>query len=273
MRTVLFSAVLALVPSAVFAAAFPILTVNSTTINYGTNQITIAGSGFVALNKAPTVLFKTSALAVKSYTNTQIVAALPADTPAGSYGMVVTNGIGEIFPFITTCGANGPQGPVGPAGANGAPGQAGAPGVPGPTGPTGPTGATGPAAAPYYSAFYDIATGAYDQTVPLAEVVLPNPGTYIIGGMQQFQNFDNANSTFAYCYFLNYQKTVEVNLIPSLPWAQQSVPAGGYVTLPTNGFYTVQKSTAPETLYLYCVAWNSTDFEVQGGSVTALQVQ
>jgi hypothetical protein len=126
----------------------------------------------------------------------------------------------------------------------------------------------------YYSAFYDIFNGTFDPSVPLAEIVLPNPGTYIIGGMQQFQNLDNDHSGSAYCYFLNYQKTVEVNFIPSLPFSQQSFTAGGYVTLPTNGFYTVQKSTAPETLYLYCSLFGaSSDFEVQGGSLTAFQVQ
>ncbi len=114
MRRILFTALLALLPSAVFGAAVPILTVNSTTINYAANQITIAGTGFVALNKAPSVLFKTSSLTVNSYTNTQIVATLPANTPAGSYGMVVTNALGEIFPFVTTYGTAGPQGPLVP---------------------------------------------------------------------------------------------------------------------------------------------------------------
>lgn len=153
MRKILLSTLLAFLPSAAFGAATPILTVNSTTINYTTNQITIAGSGFVASNKAPTVVFKTSTLSLKSYTNTQIVATLPANTPAGSYGMVVTNGIGEIFPFVTTYGTAGPQGPVGPVGATGSTGPQGATGPAGPAGPTGPTGPTGGGGVLSYASF------------------------------------------------------------------------------------------------------------------------
>ncbi|MGB7264343.1 MAG: IPT/TIG domain-containing protein [Terracidiphilus sp.] len=280
MRKILLATSLLLTPCLGFGAVIPILTVNSAAINYGANQVTFNGSGFEPLKKAPTVLFSGASLTVDSYSNTQIVATLPAGTAAGTYVVIVANSIGEFNEVDLTYGAAGPQGPMGPPGANGAqgpPGPQGPEGImgnPGAQGPAGPTGPPGPAGGVvHFSAFYDIANGTYDPTVPLAEVVLPNPGTYAIGGMQQFQNLDQSHSALAYCYFLNYQKTVEVNFIPSLPFAQQTVPPGGYVTLPTSGFYTVQKSTAPETLYLYCVSSNSNDFEVQGGSVTAIQVQ
>ncbi len=277
MRKMMITTLLLLAPCLGFGAVIPILTVNSAAINYGANRVTFSGSGFEPLKKAPTVLLNGAPLIIVSYTDAQIVATLPANTTTGTYGLIVANCIGEFSQFDLTYGAAGPQGPVGPPGpigATGAQGPEGIMGNPGAQGPAGPTGPPGPAGGVvHFSAFYDIANGTYDPTVPLAEVVLPNPGTYAIGGMQQFQNLDQSHSALAYCYFLNYQKTVEVNFIPSLPFAQQTVPPGGYVTLPTNGFYTVQKSTAPETLYLYCVSSNSNDFEVQGGSVTAIQVQ
>jgi hypothetical protein len=268
-----------LTPSFAFCAGIPILTLNSATINYSNNQVTFSGTSFEPLKKSPKVLFNAASLPILSFTDTQIVATLPANTKAGTFSVIVANSLGEWVPFVLTYGATGPQGAQGPAGPQGPMGLMGNPGPAGPAGPTGPTGPPGTAGVPYYSAFYDIFTGKYDPTVPLAEIALRNPGTYIIGGMQQFQNFDSDHSGFVYCYFLNYQKTVEVNFIPSLPFSQQYFPAGGadgsaYVTLPTNGFYTVQKSTAPETLYLYCSqGGSSSDFEVQGGSVTAFQVQ
>ena len=52
MRTILL-AMLALLPTAAFGGIIPILTVNNTTINYGTNQITINGSSFLVLQKKP----------------------------------------------------------------------------------------------------------------------------------------------------------------------------------------------------------------------------
>ena len=39
----IFLAMLALLPTAAFGGIIPILTVSSTTINYGTNQVTING--------------------------------------------------------------------------------------------------------------------------------------------------------------------------------------------------------------------------------------
>lgn len=81
----IFLAMLALLPTAAFGGIIPILTVSNTTINYGTNQLTIDGSSFLVLQKKPTVVFNTAHLAIASYTNTQIVATLPAARRDGDF--------------------------------------------------------------------------------------------------------------------------------------------------------------------------------------------
>jgi hypothetical protein len=144
------------------AAATPV--VNNSTINYGVspNQITIAGSGFSPQGKTPTVLFNNLTLPLVSFTDTQIIATLPAGTQAASYRLRTTNSQGNFYEFDVTYGAVGPQGPMGPQGATGpagpqgpqgptgATGAAGLQGPPGPTGPTGPTGPQGPKGDPTY---------------------------------------------------------------------------------------------------------------------------
>ncbi len=112
MRRIL-ATLLLLTPCLAFAAAIPILTVNNATINYGVNQVTFSGSGFEPAKKAPTVLFNGAPLTVNSYTNTQIVATLPAHTTAGTYAIIVANSLGEFNNFDLTYGAAGPQGPIG----------------------------------------------------------------------------------------------------------------------------------------------------------------
>src|ERR1700677_3308756 len=225
MRKIMLTTLLLLTPCLGFGAVIPILTVNSATINYGANQVTFSGSGFEPLKKAPTGLFSGAPLAIATYSNTQVVATLPASTAAGTYVVIVSNSLGEFNEVDLTYGAAGPQGPIGPPGQTGATGAQGPEGIMGNPGPQGPAGPAGPAGGvQQFSAFYDIANGAFDYTVPLADVVLTHPGTYVIGGMQQFQNPDNGSSAWVYCYFLNYQRTVEVNFIPSLPFAQQTAP-------------------------------------------------
>ena len=144
MRNIMLAALLLLMPCLGFCGVIPILTVRSATIDYGSGQVTFSGSGFEPLKKAPTVLFNGAPLTIDSFSNTQIVANLPANTTAGTYAMIVANSIGEFNGFDLTYGTTGPQGPAGPAGANGAQGPMGLPGLMGPAGPAGVAGPAGP---------------------------------------------------------------------------------------------------------------------------------
>ncbi len=135
MHRIILATLLLLTPYLGFGAAVPVLTVNKATINYGANQVTFSGSCFEPAKKAPTVLFNGSPLTVASYTNTQIVATLPANATAGTYAIIVANSLGEFNNFDLTYGAAGPQGSMGLPGANGAQGPAGPQGPQGPAGP------------------------------------------------------------------------------------------------------------------------------------------
>ncbi len=118
-------------------------------------KITINGSDFGA--RTPIVKIPGYNLSVLSFSNTQIVTALPSPSPpAGGYLLTVTNVSSNLLAiFELMLGAVGPQGPqgiqgpAGPQGPTGSPGPAGAagpkgdPGPPGPKGATGETGATG----------------------------------------------------------------------------------------------------------------------------------
>src|SRR3984885_15586401 len=115
--------------------------VNSVTVSYSSNEVTVNGSGFLPTNAAPSVLLNNTSLALVSATDATIVAYLPSGVTAGTFNLTVTNSENKKFRFEVTYGATGPQGP---AGANGAPGVPGAQGPAGPSGPAGPTGAQGP---------------------------------------------------------------------------------------------------------------------------------
>ena len=121
----------------VLAHAKPVI--DSATPNYGTNQLTIAGTGLGTAT--PTVKIDTVALSVVSHTMTNIVATLPSGIGAGSYLLTVT-AAGATGSFDLTLGAAGPQGPQGPQGLQGPQGPIG---QTGPTGASGPQGAQGPA--------------------------------------------------------------------------------------------------------------------------------
>jgi hypothetical protein len=275
MRTILL-AMLALLPTAAFGGIIPILTVNNTTINYGTNQITINGSSFLVLQKKPTVVFNTTTVAIASYTNTQIVATLPANTLPGSYGIVVANGIGELFPFVVTYGATGPQGPIGPAGPQGVTGSQG---VPGPAGPTGPAGPGGGALS------FVLATQQSQITLPLnaahAEVTalqLPNAGTYVLGGQVSFYDADSKVDAYPNCYLLSSFDVVDPlgNGAPA-PFAHLNPEQG--ITLPLNGYFVSQQ--AKTILYVECAYGGSDEVNnpfaspvyVSDATLTAIQVQ
>jgi hypothetical protein len=297
MRKMMITGFLLLAPSLMFGAVIPILTVNSAAINYGANQVTFNGSGFEALKKAPKVLFSGAPLTVDSFSNTQIVATLPANTTAGTYGVIVANSIGEFTEVDLTYGATGPQGPAGAPGANGAQGPkgpmgpAGATGVTGAQGPQGPQGLmgnpgpegpAGPAGAPggvlSYSAFSGFLSGspmAPNEVAALLEVTLAKPGTYVIGGEQTFSNVDLSRSANITCYLA----TSAASMLPaasSLPESWEYMPGGGNVTVPLNGFYTVQQ--APVSLYAFCFyqgvggGTSASQVDIENGALTAIQV-
>src|ERR1700719_1598194 len=125
-----------------FAGTLP--DVLSTSINSAITQITIKGSGFEPSTAAPTVALGADTLVVVSFSDTQIVANLPANEPSGSYELSVTTSNGKTDTCGVTIGTVGPTGPQGPAGAPGATGPAGPQGPTGATGPQGPQGAPGP---------------------------------------------------------------------------------------------------------------------------------
>src|SRR6266849_3823631 len=110
--------------------------INSTTVNYGNNTLTIAGTGF---GLSPTIKLGSVTLTAQTATATQIVAAFPTASPPsgflpGTYFLNITFSNRLIAIFTLAIGTAGPQGPMGPQGF---------PGDPGATGSQGPAGVPG----------------------------------------------------------------------------------------------------------------------------------
>lgn len=126
---------LLLVSATSFALVTTPVVIDSASINYTSNTITITGQGFCADRKVPTIAFNGTKLTLVTTicSNTSVVANLPAQAQ-GTYSLVVTIGSGGSATFDVTYGAVGPQGPIGLTGATGAQGAAGPQGVPGPQG-------------------------------------------------------------------------------------------------------------------------------------------
>lgn len=183
MRRIAFTTLLLLLPLlAVAASSVPV--VNSGTINYVTNQITLTGTAFEPAKTGPTVLFNGASLTVNSFSNTQIVATLPAGTLAGTFNLTVTNSAGNSSVFDLTYGATGPQGPAGPTGPTGVQGPTGLTGATGVTGPQGPKGLTGAPGAPGPTGANGIGfifLNAYDPfgTYAINNVVTYNGSSYV----------------------------------------------------------------------------------------------
>ncbi len=273
MKKFLLAVLVLLVPSLGFSAN-PILTVNSSAINYTTNQVTLTGTSFEPVAKTPTVRMAGGALTIISYTNTQIVAALPKDTTAGTYGIVVTNGIGELFPFVITYGATGAQGPAGSPGATGAAGPAGPAGPSGPAGPQGNAG--GPLSFAYGSQPNQITLPQNSNQAEVTAVVLPNEGTYVLGGQVVFTNIDPKVDAFARCWLVSSYAVNEILDNPA-PFALSHLDAYGAVTLTLNGVFVAQQ---PNTiLYVECgYSGNDQGFFASqviasSGVITATQVK
>lgn len=70
---------------------------NSSTINYISNQITINGANFLPAKTAQTAPFNNTKLTLVSDTNTPIVATLPTGMQAGTFNLTVTNSQGAAL--------------------------------------------------------------------------------------------------------------------------------------------------------------------------------
>jgi hypothetical protein len=189
MRKAACAALVLLTPLFASAAATPNLpVVNSVAINYSSNVVTVNGSGFLPATAPPTVSFNVTKLMLVSDSNTEIVAYLPGGIAPGTFNLTVTNSENHTFSFGVTYGA---AGPAGPAGANGAPGAQGPAGPGGPAGPAGPTGPQGPSGV---LSSIGVSTAdtplSFNQIDTVAAIMLPNAGTYVIGGELQLFNFD-----------------------------------------------------------------------------------
>ncbi|HEX3892092.1 MAG TPA: IPT/TIG domain-containing protein [Terracidiphilus sp.] len=266
MRKFLLAALLALVPSLSYGGIIPILTVNSTTINYSTNQLTITGTGFSAIKKTPAVVMTGKLLTIVSFTESQIVATLPMTVAAGNYGIVVTNGIGELFPFVITYGAVGPQGPQGPQGVQGLTGPQGV------SGPTGPTGPEGPAGFASGVSVIENTFGVLKAGNTVMQLTLPTTGTYFVWGNQILFNNDSASYQI-FCTIVEDTVHGELNSLPQTLSILPPNAVGGGVTIPLSGYYVA--TTAPITLDLVCEAdpGPASGVELDGGSLLAVRVQ
>jgi hypothetical protein len=240
--------------------------VNSVTVSYSSNEVTVNGSGFLPTNAAPAVLFNNTSLALVSATDATIVAYLPSGVTAGTFNLTVTNSENKKFTFDVTYGATGPAGPAGP---NGAPGAPGAQGPPGPSGPAGPTGAQGPS-----GVLWSTGISMPNTSLPLNEVgivagiTLPNAGTYVIGGEMQLFNFDTKIQVEVACGVQDSS-----GQLTGLPYSDvRSLGPQSEITIPLNGFYVA--TAAPAELRLECLFnGGGTGVSVEpGGALTAIQV-
>src|SRR5208282_217972 len=129
-------------------------TVYNTTINYNTNVITVVGKGFEPGSSAPEMKFNNVVLTLSSFSDTQVVAALPSGLTNDVYLLKIINSVSNTYDFAVAYGAIGPpgpsgsQGPQGTQGPTGAQGPAGTQGATGSQGPSGPTGPAGQSAIP-----------------------------------------------------------------------------------------------------------------------------
>jgi hypothetical protein len=222
--------------------------VNSVTVSYSSNEVTVNGSGFLPTNTAPAVLFNNTSLALVSATDATIVAYLPSGVTAGTFNLTVTNSENKKFTFDVTYGAQGP---------------------PGPSGPAGPTGAQGPS-----GVLWSTGISMPNTSLPLNEVgivagiTLPNAGTYVIGGEMQLFNFDTKIQVEVACGVQDSS-----GQLTGLPYSDvRSLGPQSEITIPLNGFYVA--TAAPAELRLECLFnGGGTGVSVEpGGALTAIQV-
>jgi hypothetical protein len=266
MRKAACSALVLLVPLFASAATTPnVPVVNSVTVDYSSNVVTVNGSGFLPATTAPTVSFNTTNLMLVSDTDTQIVAYLPGGIAAGTFNLAVTNSVNNTFTFDVTYGAVGPQGPAGPTGAQGAQGAQGASGPSGPAGPTGPQGQSGILSSTGFS--LTMVTLPLNEVANVAALRLPNAGTYVIGGQLQLFNFDLKTQVEVACGLQDSSGDK-----PGLPYSDvRFLGPQSSITIPLSGFYVATEATE---LQLTCLlnGGNAIVRVEQGGALFAIQV-
>jgi hypothetical protein len=276
---------LMLAPLSAFAATATNPVVQSGTINYAANQVTLTGIGFQPEKTAPVVVFEGANLKVDSSSNNKIVVTLPGALAAGTFGLVVGNSEARSTTFDLTYGATGPQGPAGPAGARGAQGPTGQAGLTGATGPRGPKGPAGtPGGVLSFSAnsrpdllpLNNLALPLGAGLTTITAIFLPTTGTYVIGGQQVISNIDTTFPGEINCFLATSLNPADM-LTEGAPQSYATVPPSSDATLPLNGYYIAQQ--AETTLYVQCAysSTNSGHFSSKMfagiGTLTAIQVQ
>jgi hypothetical protein len=118
------------------------------------------------------VKFNGIALPLDSFSNTQIVATVPAAAPSGIFSLTFTNSQGNSSTFDMTYGVSGPQGPKGPAGT--------------PGGVLSFSANSRPDLLPLNNLALPLDAGLKTIT----EIFLPTAGTYVIGGQEVISNID-----------------------------------------------------------------------------------
>jgi hypothetical protein len=163
-------------------------------------------------------------------------------------------------------GATGPQGPQGAPGPEGIPGVMGNPGPTGPAGPAGPQGPTG--------GVLSFAKSSQNDNIPLSgqfavidSLVLPNVGTYVIGGQQIIQTGSVSGELVVQCVFDSHGGDVSQGLVV----AQLTPPANSTTILPIAGYFVV--TSAPTTLTEGCAAGGYSSAAITQDVFTAIQVQ
>lgn len=111
-KTLILLLGLLLTTSSLFAANPP--TIISASTDTAVTQLTINGSGFSPSGTVPVVVLGNVTLSLVSFSDTQIVAAIPANEPAGSYSMAVTetSGGSKTTTFGVAIGAAPPVFPA-----------------------------------------------------------------------------------------------------------------------------------------------------------------
>jgi hypothetical protein len=163
-------------------------------------------------------------------------------------------------------GATGPQGPQGAPGPEGITGVMGNPGPAGPAGPAGPQGPTG--------GVLSFATSSQQNYILLSgqgtnidSLVLPNVGTYVIGGQQIIQTGSASGELVVECVFDSHGGDVGQGLVV----AQLTPPANSTTILPIAGYFVV--TSAPTTLTENCAAGGYSSAAITQDVFTAIQVQ
>jgi hypothetical protein len=163
-------------------------------------------------------------------------------------------------------GATGPQGPQGAPGPEGITGVMGNPGPAGPAGPAGPQGPTGGVLSFVLSPQQNYVVFTEGQASIVNSLVLPNVGTYVIGGQQTIVSEDPVDTSQAECYLYD-----GVNQSPGLMVSTQYVGPNLDTVIPLAGYYVAR--SAPITLNEWCVVNDVSLSFANPGVLTAIQVQ